>query len=101
MLNRNSIWNYRFSIFLFRKVIPLVARPMDHGPARRYVRVMNAAISTPCIQVCAIDAATSRCAGCGRTLKEIGSWTRLSEDERKAIMALLPSRMADGAKAAS
>jgi predicted Fe-S protein YdhL (DUF1289 family) len=62
---------------------------------------MSAVMSTPCIRVCAIDAATSLCAGCGRTLKEIGSWSRMSEEERKAVMALLPARMAGAARAAS
>lgn len=51
-------------------------------------------ISSPCVRVCAIEAATNLCAGCGRTLKEIGTWSRLTEAERKAIMAALPDRLA-------
>lgn len=67
---------------------------MDSRLRGRYLRDMAEAISTPCVRVCAIEAATSRCAGCGRTLKEIGAWSRMSEEERKAIMALLPARLA-------
>jgi predicted Fe-S protein YdhL (DUF1289 family) len=49
--------------------------------------------SSPCIQICVIDPASGLCEGCGRTLQEIADWSRLSERERLAIMALLPVRM--------
>ena len=49
-------------------------------------------IATPCIKVCAVDGASGLCLGCHRTLKEIGFWGRLSDDERAAIMAELPDR---------
>lgn len=48
--------------------------------------------STPCIKVCVIDPASGLCEGCGRTLKEIAQWARLSEAERLKIMAELPER---------
>jgi predicted Fe-S protein YdhL (DUF1289 family) len=50
-------------------------------------------ISSPCIKVCVVDGATDVCLGCGRTLPEIASWGRLSEEQRIAIMATLPERM--------
>jgi hypothetical protein len=49
--------------------------------------------STPCIQVCAVSGVTGLCIGCGRTLAEIAAWGRLSEPERRAIMAALPARL--------
>lgn len=52
-----------------------------------------AAISTPCIRVCSLDAEVGLCAGCGRTPEEIASWLRLSEEERLRIMAELEDRM--------
>jgi len=55
---------------------------------------MNGA-STPCIKVCVIDPVSKLCEGCGRTLAEIAQWGRLGEAERRAIMALLPERLAD------
>jgi len=55
---------------------------------------MSETVSTPCIKVCAIEAATSLCAGCGRSLREIGGWTRMYEAERKTVMAQLPARLA-------
>jgi hypothetical protein len=53
-----------------------------------------AAIETPCLKVCAVNGMTSQCIGCGRTLAEIGGWTRFTDAERRAIMEALPARMA-------
>jgi predicted Fe-S protein YdhL (DUF1289 family) len=53
-----------------------------------------APIVSPCIRLCAIDHATRLCAGCGRTLEEIGNWLRYDEATRREIMASLPGRMA-------
>lgn len=49
-------------------------------------------IETPCVQVCAIDAATGCCTGCGRTLAEIASWTQFTPEERRHIMGELAAR---------
>jgi len=48
---------------------------------------------SPCIKVCAVDGTTGTCLGCGRTLSEIGAWTRFTDAERSKIMADLPKRM--------
>ena len=50
-------------------------------------------ISSPCIRVCILDPDTGLCEGCGRTREEIAAWFRLSEDDRRRIMAELPERM--------
>lgn len=50
-------------------------------------------MQTPCIHLCAIDSETGFCAGCGRTLVEIGGWTSYSDEERREIMAILPLRL--------
>lgn len=52
-------------------------------------------VSTPCIKVCVIDPVSKLCEGCGRPLAEIAQWGRLSEAERRAIMVVLPERLAD------
>lgn len=51
-----------------------------------------APIKTPCIKVCVIDGASGLCLGCFRALTEVAGWARLSDAEREAIMAELPSR---------
>jgi len=45
-----------------------------------------APIDSPCIQVCAIDAATGLCTGCGRMLDEIARWSSMTDVERARIM---------------
>ncbi len=49
-------------------------------------------IKSPCIKVCMVDASTGWCLGCGRTLKEIASWTKLGDDGREAVLGALPER---------
>ncbi|ASR06057.1 MULTISPECIES: DUF1289 domain-containing protein [Rhizobium] len=51
-------------------------------------------MQTPCIHLCSLEPTTGFCAGCGRTLQEIGSWTSYSDAERRRIMTLLPARLA-------
>lgn len=53
-----------------------------------------AAILTPCIGVCSLDA-DGYCEGCFRTGDEIGQWSMLSEAERRRLMdEVLPAREA-------
>ncbi|MBD0416148.1 DUF1289 domain-containing protein [Oryzicola mucosus] len=50
-------------------------------------------MESPCILVCAIDDATGYCFGCGRTRDEIGAWTSMTPDMRRAVMDALPARL--------
>lgn len=52
----------------------------------------RAEIDSPCIKVCVIHPATRLCTGCLRSIDEIGAWSRLTPDARKAVMNDLPSR---------
>lgn len=49
-------------------------------------------VKTPCVKVCFVDPKAGVCVGCFRTLDELGRWSKLSADERDAVMADLPSR---------
>ena len=51
-----------------------------------------APIKTPCVQVCVVDGESGLCLGCFRDLAEVAGWSRLSDDERAAIMTDLPAR---------
>ncbi len=57
-------------------------------------------VSSPCVRVCIVDGASGLCEGCGRTLKEIARWGAMSEEERRAIMAVLAARRASAEAAA-
>lgn len=49
-------------------------------------------IKTPCIKVCVVDGESGLCMGCYRRLNEVAGWTKLTDAERDAILAELPSR---------
>lgn len=42
---------------------------------------------SPCINVCTLNVDNGLCQGCWRTLDEITRWSRVSNDERLAILA--------------
>lgn len=49
-------------------------------------------VESPCVNVCVIHPHARICTGCHRTLDEIARWTAMRPEERRAIMADLPSR---------
>ena len=51
-------------------------------------------IESPCVKICVIHPETRLCTGCARTLDEIGGWSRMSPEARRAVMADLPQREA-------
>jgi predicted Fe-S protein YdhL (DUF1289 family) len=54
----------------------------------------SAAVASPCVSICVIDAPTGLCAGCYRTLDEIAGWIDFSTVERRALLAVLAERRA-------
>jgi hypothetical protein len=52
-------------------------------------------VPSPCVSVCVLDPGGSGvCTGCGRTMDEIAAWIDLRNDERRAVIARLPERLA-------
>jgi predicted Fe-S protein YdhL (DUF1289 family) len=49
-------------------------------------------IESPCVKICVVHPVERICVGCLRTIDEIGGWGRMSPEERRAVMADLPSR---------
>lgn len=64
-----------------------MSQPPAPSPARP-----PRAIATPCVMVCTVDGASGLCLGCLRTLPEIATWSRMSDEERAAIMGELDGR---------
>ncbi|MFS8148766.1 DUF1289 domain-containing protein [Rhizobium sp. BR 249] len=58
-------------------------------------------MQTPCVHVCSMVSGSGFCAGCGRTLEEIGGWMGYSDAERRRIMALLPARLSGAVMASN
>ena len=61
--------------------------------ARDMIEVAGSVIESPCNRVCAIDAPTGYCIGCGRTLDEIANWAVTSIEVQRAIVLQLPKRI--------
>lgn len=49
-------------------------------------------VDSPCIQICVVHPEERICTGCYRTLDEIAQWSRMTPEERRAVMATLPAR---------
>ena len=56
------------------------------------------AVPSPCVSVCRMNADTGWCDGCFRTLDEIAVWSRLDDDGKRAVLALLPARRSGAAR---
>ena len=49
-------------------------------------------MDSPCVKLCVLHPVDRVCMGCHRSLDEIARWSRMTPEERAAIMAVLPSR---------
>lgn len=49
-------------------------------------------VESPCVRICVVHPQARICTGCLRSIDEISRWSKLSADERRAIMAALPDR---------
>jgi len=49
-------------------------------------------VESPCIKICVVHPESRLCTGCLRSIDEIGAWSRMTGDERRAVMAELPAR---------
>ncbi len=51
-------------------------------------------VESPCKNICRMHEPSGHCLGCGRTLDEIALWSVLDDDDKRAVWALLPQRLA-------
>lgn len=49
-------------------------------------------IESPCVKICVVHPETRLCTGCLRSIDEISRWSKMTAEDRRAIMADLPSR---------
>lgn len=49
-------------------------------------------IESPCVRICVVHPEERICTGCFRTIDEIAGWSKLPNEERRAIMEALPDR---------
>jgi len=48
--------------------------------------------ASPCTNVCRMNPDMDLCEGCFRTLDEIATWSGLSDDNKRVVLAQLPAR---------
>ena len=49
-------------------------------------------IESPCVRICVVHPEARICTGCFRSVDEISRWSKMSDAERREIMAALPDR---------
>ncbi|MFQ6548725.1 DUF1289 domain-containing protein [Aestuariibius sp. 2305UL40-4] len=49
-------------------------------------------VESPCVKICILHPEEKICTGCLRTLQEIGGWSRMTPEARRAVIADLPAR---------
>ena len=49
-------------------------------------------IESPCVNICVVHPEARLCTGCLRSMDEIARWSRMTPEERRSVMAELPSR---------
>ncbi|HWD57667.1 MAG TPA: DUF1289 domain-containing protein [Stellaceae bacterium] len=54
---------------------------------------------SPCLGICIMDPHTRQCRGCLRTVEEIARWYEASPAEKRALLAALAARRAEGKRA--
>ena len=58
------------------------------------MRPCGVSVASPCKNICQMHEPSGHCIGCGRTLDEIALWSVLDDDDKRAVWALLPERLA-------
>ncbi|WP_299029439.1 DUF1289 domain-containing protein [uncultured Sulfitobacter sp.] len=58
----------------------------------------RAEIESPCIKICVIHPESRLCTGCLRSIDEIGAWSRMTPEVRRAVMQELPARAGEFSK---
>ncbi|GFM52348.1 DUF1289 domain-containing protein [Pseudomonas capsici] len=48
-------------------------------------------VRSPCVSICSLDE-DDICTGCQRTVSEITGWSRMSNEERRAVLVLCDER---------
>ena len=43
-------------------------------------------MESPCVKICQINREDRICVGCGRTIEQIGMWSKYTDKERSDIM---------------
>jgi predicted Fe-S protein YdhL (DUF1289 family) len=65
---------------LAQRAAQVLAEPVPHVPS-------------PCLSVCVMDVQTDMCAGCWRSLEEIGAWSRMPDEAKRQVWYRIQQRL--------
>lgn len=65
---------------LTQRAAQVLTQPQPHVPS-------------PCLSVCVMDPQTEVCAGCWRSLEEIGVWSRMSDEAKRLVWQRIQQRL--------
>ncbi|SHM29028.1 DUF1289 domain-containing protein [Rhizobacter sp. OV335] len=54
-----------------------------------------AAVPSPCVNICRMDAASGLCVGCWRTIDEIAAWSKMDDNGKRQVWQVIALRRAD------
>jgi predicted Fe-S protein YdhL (DUF1289 family) len=54
-----------------------------------------AAVPSPCVNICRMEAASGLCAGCWRTIDEIAAWSKMDDEGKRRVWQAIALRQAD------
>jgi predicted Fe-S protein YdhL (DUF1289 family) len=49
-------------------------------------------VASPCVNVCRMNERSGLCEGCLRTIDEIALWSRLDDETKREVLALIAQR---------
>jgi len=80
--------------------MPNDSKPNNQGRPRRRSRPKQLPedapeVASPCVSVCEMDEQSGYCSGCYRTLAEIATWGRMTNQQRWDIVLSLRERRSD------
>jgi len=64
-------------------------------PRQRLLPENAPEVASPCVSVCEMDEQSGYCSGCYRTLAEIATWGRMTNQQRWDIVLSLRERRSD------
>jgi predicted Fe-S protein YdhL (DUF1289 family) len=50
-------------------------------------------VPSPCVSVCVMDPQSEVCAGCWRSLEEIGAWSRMPDEAKRLVWQRIQQRL--------
>ena len=65
---------------LAQRAAQVLAEPLPHVPS-------------PCLSVCVMDPQSQVCAGCWRSLEEIGAWSRMPDEAKRQVWSSIQQRL--------